>query len=171
MQRSERDKLIEDNMNLVYFTVNKYYPTYIRDEDMIQCGMIGLCNAADNYDEEKGAFSTYAVLCIRSEIVKEFRSRQRQTKLDPISLDTPIKVVGENLPISYMDTVIGDEDVGFVDIDGYYNTLTDYEKKYFNLLRSGYTQKELPSLLGCSRQNVSQVVRRLKAKWRAFNGN
>lgn len=170
MQRSDRDKLIEDNINLVYFTMNKYYPTYIHDEDLIQCGMIGLCNAANKFDDSKGSFSTYAVHSIRNEIRTEFRNRQRQVNLDTVSLDTPIRMEGETVA-TLGDAITGQDDVGFVDLEGFYKSLTDGERKYFDLLKEGYSQRELHKILGCSKQSVSQMVRRLKAKWRVFNGN
>lgn len=171
MQRSERDKLIEDNIKLVYFVLNKYYPTYVNDEDIIQTGMIGLCRAADKYDCDKGTFSTYAVPAIQNEIRKEFRNRQREDKLNAISLDFPIINDDGKELTTLLDTVIGQEDVGFVDVEGYYKTLTQVEKTYFDLLREGYKPKEVAEILGCTKQNVSRYIRRLKAKWRLFNGN
>ena len=55
---TEITKLIEDNYNLVGYTLNHFYPDLKTDEDIIQIGSIGLCKAANNYDPTKGAFST-----------------------------------------------------------------------------------------------------------------
>ena len=44
---NDRKKFIEENVNLVYVIVREYYPTFIFDEDVIQCGMVGLCKAAN----------------------------------------------------------------------------------------------------------------------------
>lgn len=171
MQRSERDKLIEDNIKLVYFVLNKYYPTYIHDEDIIQIGMIGLCKAADKYDGDKGTFSTYAVIVIQNEIRREFRNRQKEDKLNAVSLDLPVLNDDGKEITTLLDTIMGQEDVGFVDIEGYYKTLKPIEKTYFDLLREGYKPKEVAEILGCSKHNVSRYIRRLKAKWRLFNGD
>ena len=170
MQRSERDKLIEDNMNLVYFVIRKYYPTFINDEDLIQTGMIGLCKAADKFDPERGTFSTYASVLIRNEIRKEFMRRYKDNEVSVISLDVPTSNDDGEIG-TLLDLIIGEQDVGFVDVETYCKSLTSTEKKYFDLLLAGYRQKDLPAITGNSKQMVSQTVRRLKAKWRLFNGN
>ena len=65
-------ELIADNLRLVYHIVHEHYPTFKNDEDIVQCGMVGLCKAANTWDANKGVFSTYACKCIRNEINKEF---------------------------------------------------------------------------------------------------
>lgn len=69
------DKLITENIKLVYFLIHKYYPKYIKDEDVIQSGKLGLVQAAKHYDKEKGKFSTYASVIICREIGKELKKR------------------------------------------------------------------------------------------------
>ena len=68
-----KQQLIEDNLNLVYALISREYPTYLHDEDIIQTGMLGLCKAADKWDEKRGTFSNFAWCCIRHEIIKEFK--------------------------------------------------------------------------------------------------
>ena len=67
--------LIEKNIPLVYVVIREYYPFLINDEDIIQCGMLGLCKAADKWRE--GTFSSYAKQCIKNEIRNELRLRQK----------------------------------------------------------------------------------------------
>ena len=76
-------KLISDNVGLVYHIVQHDFSNYRLDEDVVQSGMLGLCKAANRYDETKGAFSTYARKFIRGAILREIKGRQ-----DVISLDT-----------------------------------------------------------------------------------
>ncbi|WP_227832581.1 sigma factor [Clostridioides sp. ZZV14-6387] len=61
----ERNKLFEDNMNLVPFVINKYFKCFLRKypylrEDLFQEGSIGLYKATYCFDENKGKFSTIA---------------------------------------------------------------------------------------------------------------
>ena len=73
-----KQQLIEDNMGLVYSLILREYPTYIQDEDIIQCGMLGLCQAADKFDESKGfKFAGFAWFCIRNEIIRELNKRSK----------------------------------------------------------------------------------------------
>lgn len=69
--------VIEQNIGLVYFIVNEYYPSLYKDEDIIQCGMLGLAKAANKW-EKKGKFSSYARQCILNEIRTELKNRQKR---------------------------------------------------------------------------------------------
>lgn len=89
------EKLIEDNMPFVYYIIHKHYPTYSKDDDVIQAGMLGLVKAANNYDPEKGKFSTYAGVIIRREIGKELKSREDSK--NTISLEGWLESYGNTL--------------------------------------------------------------------------
>lgn len=64
-----RNKFIESNLKLV-ISVARYYRQYADFQDLIQCGNIGLIEACDKFDIEKGyRFSTYATWWIRREMI------------------------------------------------------------------------------------------------------
>ena len=66
---SARDTLIEHNLRLVAFIVNKKYPDSNDQDDLISIGTIGLIRAAETFDYTKGhQFSTYASKCIDNAI-------------------------------------------------------------------------------------------------------
>lgn len=156
----ERQQLIEDNMKLVYFIVNTYYHNYIGDEDIIQVGMIGLCNAANTYDPEKGTFSTYAGRCIKNEINKEFRVRNKQ--LPTLSLDYEYRGGEDSDSFNLTEMIIGDLDVGYIDLDRIYGKLNKTGKRVLDLLLSGLTSKEISKELEISLQLVNFYTRRIK---------
>ena len=72
----EQKKLVEENMNLVYFTLSRYYPWLLQDEDVRSVGMIGLMLAAQKWEPSRGKFSTFAVKVIKREISNEWRKTQ-----------------------------------------------------------------------------------------------
>ena len=74
--QNHQNNLVEDNLNLVYYIVSHNFPTYLKDEDVIQAGMEGLCKAAKTYNSDKGKFSTFAGVCIRRHIYKELNRRK-----------------------------------------------------------------------------------------------
>ena len=49
-----KDELIQDSIPFVYFIINKYYPTFRYDEDVIQAGMLGLVISANKYNPSNG---------------------------------------------------------------------------------------------------------------------
>ena len=81
---NNKQDFIEENINLVYVVIREYYPNFISDEDIIQCGMVGLCKAASKW-EKKGKFSSFAKKCILNEVRDELKDRAKR-KVE-ISLD------------------------------------------------------------------------------------
>lgn len=77
----QKEKRITENIGLVHSVVQMLYAAcMIQDssvydyDDFFQTGMIGLLNAAANYDEKKGKFSTYAYTCIKNSIILEYQN-------------------------------------------------------------------------------------------------
>lgn len=163
----DRQKLIEDNMKLVYFLINKHYPNCSNDEDIIQCGMLGLCRAAETWDESKSLFSTYAGKCILHEIYAEFRKRRKLN--GQLSLDYPVYGVNDEVD-SFGDMLVGDSDVDYINIEPFYNTLKPREQEVFGLLYTGLTGAEIGRKLGISRQLANVYIRRLRTLWRNYYG-
>ena len=55
-QITRKEKLIQDNLKIVYQVVNKLSflkPSGLDEEDLISCGIIGLIEAANKYEESK----------------------------------------------------------------------------------------------------------------------
>lgn len=155
----DREQLVLDNLNLVYAVIRKYYPTFIKDEDLIECGKLGLCQAANAWEEEKGTFSCFAWQCIRNAIRKEFYYRNKSPKT--LSLTYEVDIKGGS-PISLEETLIGDDDVAYIDVDGIYNQLRPLSQKILDLKRYGLTPNEIASKLGCSTNTVYKHIRVIK---------
>ena len=72
--KTVREKRIEENLGLVHTCAGRFRGRGIEYDDLVQAGCVGLCKAADGFDETRGfAFSTYAVPMILGEIRRLFR--------------------------------------------------------------------------------------------------
>lgn len=158
-----KQQLMEDNMGLVVYTIKKYYPTFMSDDDIFQTGMLGLCRAADTWDENKSAFSTYAVKCICNEIKAEFCRQRRHSGIR--SLDDSCKDYDE---ISLKNTIVGDTDVNFVDLQSILEQFDPVETDILKYRANGMTTLEIANKLGCSRQTVSGKLRKMIRKWKEY---
>ena len=79
--KGERDRLVVDNMSLVWSMVGRFSSSGKDKEELFQIGMIGLMQAIDRFDTTYDVrFSTYAVPLILGEIRRFLRD------------DNPIKV-------------------------------------------------------------------------------
>ena len=71
-----RERLIKMHLNLVRFLARKFANRGEPVDDLIQVGNIGLINAVDRFDPERGIrFATYATPTIVGEIKRYFRDR------------------------------------------------------------------------------------------------
>lgn len=154
-------KLIEDNKKLVYYIINQFYPNLITDEDIVQCGMLGLCRAANTWDESKSKFNTFAGRCIRNEINHELYRRNKHKGV--LSLDYEYSDSSGD-DITLQDMIVGQDDVDYVDIDSIYQQLSPIERDIVDLRRKGMTIKEIAKQVGCCYQNVSKHLRKIKTK-------
>ena len=162
------EKLITENMKLVYYLVNRYYPTYSHDEDLIQIGMIGLCLAADKWDSTKSKFTTYASKVILNEIRAEFRRRNRQLKT--VSLDA--MTAGEDCEdISFYDVLPGDTDVNYDPTEEFATKLTRTDRECLRDSLNGSSLREIARKSNCSVENISRRIRRIRKVWEEEYGN
>lgn len=157
-------KLVEDNIKLVHHILWKYYPKYAKDEDLIQVGMLALCNAAVSWNSEKSKFSSYACRCILNSLITEFKRRRKQ--LNTISMDTPIYE-----DVSLGDLLVGEMNVDFFDPQPFYNRLKPKEYEILKYLEMGYNAVQIAEKMGYTHQNISQYIRHIRYKWRKYNAN
>jgi RNA polymerase sigma-B factor len=77
-----RDRLVVMHQNLVRFLAGKFMNRGEPIEDLVQVGTIGLINAIDRFDPERGTkFSTYATPTIVGEIRRHFRDKAWSLKV------------------------------------------------------------------------------------------
>ncbi len=102
-----RNTLIEHNLRLVAYIVNKNYPDSNEQDDLISIGTIGLIRAAETFDYQKGNhFSTYASKCIDNQIKMYFRKIKHQ--LTEISISEPIDSDSEGNALTLADIFSSD---------------------------------------------------------------
>ena len=77
-----RDHLVLMHQNLVRFLAGKFANRGVPLEDLVQVGLIGLINAVDRFDPDRGTkFSTYATPTIVGEIRRHFRDKAWSMKV------------------------------------------------------------------------------------------
>jgi RNA polymerase sigma factor (sigma-70 family) len=80
MVKNDETKIIQDYANLVKSIVRRYKGYGCLSEDLFQEGMIGLLEAKERYQEEKGAsFGTYATFWIKKRIIAFLNKESKQS--------------------------------------------------------------------------------------------
>ena len=173
-----RNELIEHNLRLVAYIVNKHYSDSKEQEDLISIGTIGLIKAAETFDAEKAiSFSTYASTCIRNQIKMYFRKMKH--KSSEVYINEPIDTDknGNELTIAdiFKDDVCVDDEVDLrINMEKLYNCLDKVldererliiSKRYGLVCADGtvsrpLAQREVAKLLDISRSYVSRIEKR-----------
>ena len=184
-----RSRLIEHNLRLVAYIVNKNYPEYVRGgqqdaDDLISIGTIGLIRAAETFDYAKGKkFSTYASRCIDNQIKMHFRKIKRQ--LTEVYINEPLETDSEGNTLTIADILssgvnIEEETELRINSQKLYKyiaeELDDREreiicKRYGIRDGRGYagkalTQREIAKQLGISRSYISRIEKKALEKLR-----
>lgn len=176
-----RDKLIEHNLRLVAYIINKHYGDSRDIEDLISIGTIGLIRAAETFDPAKDiSFSTYASTCIQNQVKMYFRkNKHRANELylnDPIDVDKN----GNELTMAdiFSDNVCVDDEVDLkINMQKLYrfvNEVLDDREREIIVKRYGLsvnrravrpmTQREIADQLGISRSYVSRIEKKALEK-------
>ena len=173
---SEREKLIEENLNLVHSCAKRFKNRGIEYDDLFQAGCVGLIKAIDSYSLDKSVkLATYAAKCIDNEILMHIRSNKKNYQT--MSLSDTIYLDKDGSELSLVE-VISSEDETLSDklnrknklrllIDNL-SILDEKEKEIINL-RYGitgkeYTQKEIAKKFKISRSYVSRIEKRALIK-------
>lgn len=160
-------KLVEDNIDLAHkFIQTHYVNAGFEPDDKRAIAYLGLCKAADMFDESKGLkFSTLAYVVMNN----EFRMILRKKRITPTYLED-LLTDAENLSgIDIIDAGISIEhSVGdrICCIEAIAK-LPSIDKKVLNLLlkNPGLTQRQCANELGISQASVSRAVKRFKQQY------
>lgn len=164
MNNQDVEQMIIDNQKLVHFVVNKYFPSFYDDEDIIQVGRIGLWKACVGYDSQKGKFSSFAVHCITNEIRMEFRRRERMSRFGYItSLDEPLYFDKDGTAVTLAHTIADPkDDYNIIDYDLSFlkHKLSKRDIEAFKMSICGYTSTEIGNAFGFTRTWASGVIKK-----------
>lgn len=167
---TEEKKIVTENIKLVHYTVRQLGVTPNSDEydDIVSTGTMGLLKAASTYEPSKQyTFSTYAVTCIRNEILISYRNNKKH--LGNISLSEPIATYKDGEKEGTLETILEDTSSEFVEkielkeefcrmVSIVLNCMNGVERLVILMLISGERQKQIAELLGISKSYVSMII-------------
>lgn len=156
------EKLYEENERLVYYTVSRYFPELLGNDDVLQEARIALWKCCCVYDPKKGKLSTLAckaiyraVLCwLRAE--KSYRGGMTIVSLQDEAPGTDHATLEDCLP--------GAPDVGWHDWDKLREILTDREREVLMRFARGESTEEITSALGLSRMTIYKALKTARRK-------
>lgn len=139
--KTENEQIIE-NQGLV-ISIAKGFPMREID-DYIQVGRIGLLKAIRTYNGLKGKFSTYAYVCIKNEMLREYNKNKKHSKIinmnqfDNIQSPVPVTINTDDL---------------------------NAEEKIIVEMRLNHSSyRDIAKELGCSRNKIRKMLKEMGPK-------
>lgn len=169
------DMILKAYTDLVSINAKKYFIIGAEQEDLIQEGVLGLLKAIKSYDKEKSQFKTFAILCIRNQIITAIKvaNRQKNSILNEAILNSTNSHENEEL-----------DDYKYGKIEGYKNpeeiylmkeklnnfmtyineNLSKLEKEVFDYMIRGYSYREIAKILSKELKTIDNAIQRIRNK-------
>lgn len=164
----EQRELAAKSHNLIYSYI---YSKGVSLDECYDILAIALCNATKGYDDEKGAFSTYAYKCFNNALLAHWKKEQKECDISGINA-TSIEAL-EDLGYSYCeDSLLNDDSyenaVYNIMCDEFAKTLSKKEKEVFRYLLNGVSQVDIARKFDCKKQSVFCYVEKIRKKLSAY---
>lgn len=173
--QSCREKLITDNLRLVYFCYRKLQTkalTVRYKDDLISEGMLGLVKAANSFEPgRKTKFATYAIMCIRNQMLMYIRKLNKFMPYE-VSLFKPIghDDYGNELCLTDIiedETQLQEEAIERMQLTEFLAKQKPIDQKILSALEIGYKQREIAAHLGYSQSYISRRLCKAKRRFLA----
>ena len=142
------EELIRRYRPMVYAAARRLAPWLREDEDLLQCGLIGLWKAAEQWDESR-PFPSLARRCVENEMYSYLRRLRRQPTC------VPLRRAEERL--------IYQEDWSAAELREGVERITaprSRERALLLAVADGYSVSEAARAVGLSRQTAARKLRR-----------
>lgn len=158
----EQKKLVEANLDLVPYTINKYLSSSQFDfDDLRSFGYYALCRAAVTFDSTRNRmFSTYAIKCIIRYVQRESIYCNRQCRGGGkviISLDEPIRNEFDE-EIYLIDNICSKDNVEMEAINNIlFEPIWNMCPINREIFKTGVQEKVIGNRRGISKQRINQL--------------
>lgn len=162
---------------MIYSFLYKYH---LDVEEWYDIAAIGLCKAANTYNNDKSGFSTYAYKCMYTTIIMEKRKENAMRTIPQNQIVYYENQVNESSKDNDTSTFLNyipckqdieNETISALSLENIENELVGNKKKVFLLLREGYTQCEISKIIGISKQRVSKIKQEITEKYYTRGSN
>lgn len=174
--QSCREKLVTDNLRLVYFCYRKLQTNALTvryKDDLISEGMLGLVKAANSFEPDiKTKFATYAIMCIRNQMLMFIRKVNKFMPYE-VSLFKPIGHDNYGNELSLADiiedeTQVQEDAIERMELTEFTAKQKPIDQKILSALEIGYKQREIAAEIGISQSYVSRRIRKMRSRYVDF---
>ena len=187
LSAEERERMAEENVSLVYYVVKMFSNSGIAYDELVSIGMVGYAKALSAFNKERNVkFSTYAINCIKNEILFFLRKERNHMK-NNVSMNFVLSTDKNGNNLSLEETIsvhekdpskrnkLLEEDVVIASDIACLMQALEYlteKERYIITYRYGLdrgivkTQREIADTINMSQANVSKIEKNILVKVR-----
>lgn len=164
----DEEALMQTHARLVHYVIRRDFSRLeIEYDDAVQIGMMGLLEAIRTHDPDRGAsLSTYAVLCIKSALLKEYQTTNTKKRKAPaplVRLDAPISEDDERtMQIADSSQDVEREATASAQVNKLMDRLGDRDREIAEMLMDGVPVSEISEITGLSRFQIDERVKKMR---------
>lgn len=151
----EESRLVEENHNLIYWVAN------LKGLDIDEWyGLLAeeLCITIQKHDPERSKLSWFYKQRVDWRVHRE-HEKTKQKKAIPLDIFVDVE--------DY-DQGFHDEDYDLVEIAPWVLSLSPEDRGIIELKAQGMTQREIATMIGCSKSKVGMILKRLKGEYDVY---
>ena len=165
----QQQELVEKNHNLIYGFANRHKLPIDEYYDILA---IGLCKAAQKYNNGNGVFSTFAYTCMKNVLFNYWKKNNAMGAIPDnkiVSYDTPNLFDNVSSNNGYINCLVGsdytcDTAMSNMMYESFCDLLTDSEKIIVKLLMDSIPQIQIAERMGYTRQSVGYYISQIRKK-------
>ena len=157
------EQVFNDYKGLVRSVANNFYLAGGDKDDLLQEGTLGLFYAVTHYDETKGAFPSFAKICIMQHIVdavKRDSAQKNKPLYNYIELDQIENVATTSTPLVGLLNKEYSQKIA----DTIQNRLSAVERNVITLFVEGFSYEDIAEKTGKSYKAVDGALQRARKK-------
>ncbi len=157
------EQIVNQYKGLIRSLANKFYLVGGNKDDLLQEGMLGLFYAINGYDSTKGAFPSFAKLCVTRQILDAVQ-RDGADKHKPLANYVEIQLIEDMVEqASPLQNLLQKEYAQKV-ATIIREHLTQTERKVLQLFAGGYTYEDIMKCTNKSYKAVDGALQRARKK-------
>ena len=156
--------IIERYQNVISMSASHYYMVGAEKQDLLQEGMLGLLKALKAYDKERSSFRTFAILCIRRQLISAIKASN--TKKNLVFHHAVIKnpLLGEEELMGKSSYDPEELYLSKEKIQEYYQYIQEsfsaFEKEIFHYMIQGYSYREIGMILSKNSKSIDNAQKK-----------
>ncbi|WP_426711406.1 sigma-70 family RNA polymerase sigma factor [Cetobacterium sp. SF1] len=170
------NQIFEECKSLITLKNRKYFIIGGDKDDLFQEGMIGLIKAIRAYDETKSSFKTFALLCIKRQILTAIntdnagKNKFLNQSINDFYITEEDDFSYDNRSLSFYnpeELFLAKEKLNLLE-DYLSDLLSKMEMAVFKRMEQGYSYVEISEMLGISPKASDNCIQRIKKKINKF---